>query len=175
MVDAWFYFFTNLVTTKLTKCKLTSNILGRLSPGGTYQHIFNWIKEVTESPLLTVPSGDVKYMFDNSQKIGKTWQLMAYSKQPSSVVTCHAVAKLGGGTSLQNDSQLSPRKWFPDIQDVSNIKSTEKENTVYRALRKQFSEKRLAENTEKSVSDDAVSSFAEVIARSRNVRYCDDC
>ena len=51
-------FLTNLVTTKLT-----SNILGRLSPGGTYQHIFNWIKEVTEFPLLTVPSGDVKYMF----------------------------------------------------------------------------------------------------------------
>ena len=65
-------FLINLVITKLSKCKLTSNILGRLSPGGTYQHIFNWVKEVTESPLLTVPSGDVKYMFDNSQKIGKT-------------------------------------------------------------------------------------------------------
>ena len=134
-------FLINLVTTKLTKCKLTSNILGRLSPGGNYQHIYNWIKE---SPLFKVPSGDVKYMFYNSQKIGKT------SKQPSSVITCHAVANLGGGTSLQNDSQLITRIWFPDIQDVSNIKSAVKENTVYIALRKQFIEKRLAENTEKA-------------------------
>ena len=72
------------------------------------------------------------------------------SKQPSSVITCHAVANLGGGTSLQNDSQLITRIWFPDIQDVSNIKSAAKENTVYIALRKQFIEKRLAENTEKA-------------------------
>ena len=91
------------------------------------------------------------------------------------VYNSHAVAKLGGGTSLQNDSQLSPRKWFPDIKDISDIRTTAKENTLYRALRQKFLEKRLEENTEKSVSDDAVSSFAEVKASSRNVKYCDNC
>ena len=56
------------------------------SPGATYDHISKWM---TEQALTDIefPSGIVPAVFDNEQVIGKTHQVRANNKVPSSICT----------------------------------------------------------------------------------------
>lgn len=58
----------NLLCYSLTNCKTFMNFIGSRSPGGGYTHVANWLRQQCreEKPF---PSGLVKAVFDNSQKI----------------------------------------------------------------------------------------------------------
>ena len=165
-----------MVSTRLTRCKRVSRIIGSLTPSGGYDHLRKWVKSVTDTPL-TVPGEDIKYMVDNSQKIGKTWCLEANSKLPSSVITNHVIIKLASGSKSQYIEELSPRHWFPDLADLEEQQLSKSDENIFRAIRLNFIKKRLEHHNANEPTNVAVETFADVIARSRLVKYCsaDDC
>ena len=44
-------FIINMVSTRLTRCKRVSRIIGSLTPSGGYDHLRKWVKSVTDTPL----------------------------------------------------------------------------------------------------------------------------
>ena len=67
-------FLVTLYSQQLSRCKAVNKMIAILSPGGSYQHISNWLFEAT-SKCSEFPPGDAKVMLDNAQKIGKTGRL----------------------------------------------------------------------------------------------------
>ena len=66
------HFIENLLCYSYTNCKSFLNFLGDRSPGGAYSFLCNWLQKQSKEPL-EFPEGLVKSIFDNSQKVGKTY------------------------------------------------------------------------------------------------------
>lgn len=81
------HFVENLLCYSLTNCKSYLNFLASRSPRGGYTYICNWLRNQSKTPI-EFPNGNlVKCVFDNSQKIGKTYLISATNKVPTSVIT----------------------------------------------------------------------------------------
>ena len=133
-----------------------------------------WVNNFTRSAPV-VPDVDITYTADNVQKIGKTWHLEANSKQPTSVITNHIYQILCGGGQLQYNDSYYPRIWFPLRSAIEEIKITTYEESMYRALRLRFVESRLNVYNENEERNNSVARFADIIQRSRKVKYCTGC
>ena len=77
------------------------------SPGATYDHISKWM---TEQALTDIefPSGIVRAVFDNEQVIGKTHQVRANNKVPSSIGTSHIYISIDETNDIENDHTFAP-------------------------------------------------------------------
>ena len=71
----------------MTNSKTFCNFLGNRSPGGSY-FSSTWLNEQA-SEAIKFPPGLVKSIFDNNQKIGRTYAITGDNKVPSVVMTSH--------------------------------------------------------------------------------------
>lgn len=105
------HFIENLLCYSYTNCKSFVNFLGNRSPGGAYTFLTNWLKEQSKAPL-EFPKGLVKSVFDNSQKVGKTYLISGTNTVPTSVITSHLWITLNQHSDIQNRQDLSPKNWI---------------------------------------------------------------
>ena len=78
----------SLLCYSFTNSKSYANFLGNRAPGGSYTYLISWLKQLANNPLK-FPNGLCKSVFDNNQKIGKTYLIPGTNKVPSSVMTSH--------------------------------------------------------------------------------------
>ena len=58
------------------------------------------------------PKGDILFIFDNEQMVGKTWNIRPQKKMKSSVITTVSVAHLESESTVESDSSCHPKVWF---------------------------------------------------------------
>ena len=71
-----------------TNCKSCLSFLGSRSPWGAYMYVTNWLKQQSKEPLK-YPKELVKSVFDNNQKVGKTYLISETNIVPTSVITSY--------------------------------------------------------------------------------------
>lgn len=135
------HFIENLLCYSYTNCKTYLNFLGERSPGGAYTFICNWLKEQSKEPI-PYPDGLAKSVFDNSQKIGKTYLISGTNIVPTSVITSHLWIILDQQNNMQKTETLSPRNWM--FKSLSNeqrlllIETLSKPSAELRVTRNRF-------------------------------------
>ncbi|KAJ8048815.1 hypothetical protein HOLleu_01285 [Holothuria leucospilota] len=104
------FFSENVLIYSIVQSKLTANVYGLTSPGGSYWTVRNWLKGLSMDPLPT-PTGDCLVAFDNDQVIGKSYNVRENNKVKTSIVTSVCVAEVDPDGKLQNESSLRPSCW----------------------------------------------------------------
>ena len=94
-----------------TNSKLYANFLGNRAPGGSYSYLVSWLKEQASEPLK-FPDGLCKAIFDNSQKIGKTYLISGDNVVPTSVITSHLWLTLDPNSTIQSNQMYKPTNWM---------------------------------------------------------------
>ena len=108
------HFFENLLCYSLTNSKSYINFMGSRSPGGAYTYITKWLKDQNKDEI-PFPKGMVKSVFDNSQKVGKTYLV------PTSVISSHLWIVFDERSKLQESVQLKPSSWMSKYVDESSL------------------------------------------------------
>ena len=105
------HFLETLLCYSMTNCKTYLNFISSRSPGGGYSYITNWLKEqnIVEKPF---PKGLVKSVFDNNQKVGKTYLISERNIVPTSVITSHLYITLDSECQMEEDVNFEPDKWM---------------------------------------------------------------
>ena len=116
--------------------------MGSRSPGGAYTYLTNWLKEQSKGPL-EFPKGLVKSVFDNSQKVGKTYLISGTNTIPTSVITSHLWITLDKGNDIQNDVKFSPSelmlgKTLTENQSKELLENLTKPSERFRETRNTF-------------------------------------
>ena len=106
----------NLLCYSLTNCKSYLNYIASRSPGGGYTYIANWLKQQCKQPN-PFPTGLVKAVFDNNQKVGKTYLISETNVVPTSVITSNLSIVLDPNSTIQENSRLKPDNWMWNILD----------------------------------------------------------
>ena len=101
-----------LVTYSFTKSKSACNVLGTAIPGAKYATIYNFITDFNIGNEADCPDGDVIFMFDNEQVIGKSWNVTANNKVKMSCITNVAVVKVTNNKDIQKNENLKPGNWL---------------------------------------------------------------
>ena len=104
-------FIENLLAYSLTNCKKYSNFLGSRSPGGSYYYLSSWLNQQADNPIKC-PPGLIKAVFDNNQKIGRTYAITGNNTVPSIVMTSHLWITFESGNEIQNRIDLKPDSWM---------------------------------------------------------------
>ena len=112
-IGAW-SFLQNLITFSSAKSKQACNILGTAIPGSKYSTVTSFLNDTDTGREAECPAGDVVFMFDNEQVIGKSWSVTAKNKVKMSVITNVAVLQLKNNNSscLQQIEHLMPGQWL---------------------------------------------------------------
>ena len=105
----------NLVFYASTKSKHACNILGTAIPAARYTTLYNFVSDINIGAETKCPDGDVVFIFDNEQIIGKPWNVSATNKVTKSVITNVTVAKLNNTNDLQKSKELIQGKWMPSV------------------------------------------------------------
>ena len=88
-----------------------SNFLGSRSPGSRNTYISTWLSTQANDPLAC-PSGVVKAVFDNNQKIGKTILITGENTVLTSVMTSNIWINFSDNSAFQKQKHLSPTSWM---------------------------------------------------------------
>ena len=116
------HFLENLLSYCFTNCKTYTNFVGARGPGGSYSYVAKWLNSQANEPIK-FPDGFVKAIFDNNQKIGRTYLITGMNQVPTSIMTSHLWITLDESNTIQNESVYKPESW------MWNAKGTlEKEN-----------------------------------------------
>lgn len=118
------HFLENLLSYSFTNCKTFTNFMGNRSPGGSYSYIASWLNEQANNPI-SFPSGVVKVIFDNNQKIGRTYVITGTNIVPTSVITSQLWVTLDKRSLIQNEIICKPKNWMWTEKTVNN-----KENLI---------------------------------------------
>lgn len=110
-IGAW-SFMQNLVVYSFTKNKTACNVLGTAIPGAKYATVYNFVSDINIGRETNCPSGDVIFVFDNEQVIGRSWNINANNKVKMSVITNVAAIKVTENKNLQQNESLTPGKWI---------------------------------------------------------------
>jgi len=105
------HFLENLLCYSFTNSKSHLSFLGSRSPGGSYSYVTSWLKDQSKD-LIKYPSGLVKSVFDNSQKVGKTYAITGTNIVPTSVITSHLWITLDKSSDLQEQLKYKPGEWM---------------------------------------------------------------
>ena len=109
-IGAW-SFMQNLITFSTAKSRHACNVLGTAIPGAKYSNIAGFLSNTESGNEADCPDGDVVFMFDNEQVIGKSWSVTAKNKVKMSIITNVAVLKLEA-SSYQTVEHLMPGQWL---------------------------------------------------------------
>ncbi|XP_062597901.1 uncharacterized protein LOC134259320 [Saccostrea cucullata] len=115
-------FMQNLVTFSCTKSRQACNILGTAIPGGKYSYISSYLNSTEKDTESPCPKGDVAFIFDNEQVIGKTWNINAQNKVKMSVITNVAVVQIPTSSPLQEMPEYSPKLWLTSERNDETVK-----------------------------------------------------
>ena len=174
------FFIENLLCYSYTNCKSYLNFVGNRSPGGGYTHMCNWLKEQSKEPL-TFPDGLAKAVFDNNQKIGKTYLITGTNKVPTSVITSHLWISLDKQNKMQTAKEFTPENWmFKEMstEDSTNVKKLLTEPSCeFRQTRNHFIEKCLSVFNGKfdNGNFDAIDDQIKRQNDAENLRKCEIC
>ena len=105
-------FMQNLIVFASSKSKIACNVLGSAVPGAKYSRVSSFLNEVESRKEPVCPEGDLIFMFDNEQVIGKSWNVSATHKVKSSVITNVAVVQAETNENIQKIEELMPGKWL---------------------------------------------------------------
>ena len=106
-----YHFIENLLCYSFTNCKTFINLASSHSPDGGYAFIKNWLKEQSKSELKC-PSGIVKSVFDNNQKIGRTYVISETNTVPTSITTSHIWLVLDAERKMHEMAQFKRSNWI---------------------------------------------------------------
>lgn len=135
------HFLENLLCYSFTNCKSYLSFLGNRSSGGSYSYITQWLKDQSKTPIA-YPNGMVKSVFDNSQKVGKTYLISETNVVKTSVITSHLWITLDSASKLQEQQKYQPANWM--WEKVSNstqsniIDYLTKPQNIFRETRDKF-------------------------------------
>ena len=110
-IGAW-SFIQNLITFSTTKSRQACNILGTAIPGSKYSTVTAFLNDTDTGREALCPPGDVIFMFDNEQVVGKSWSVTAKNKVKMSVITNVAVMQLETAKNIQQVQHLMPGQWL---------------------------------------------------------------
>ena len=105
------HFLENVLCYSLTNCKTYANFIASRSPGGAYPYLSNWLNNQAREPIK-FPDGMVKAVFDNNQKVGKTYLITRTNVVPTSVMTSHLWITFDANSNLQTEKSLKPDSWM---------------------------------------------------------------
>ena len=132
-------FLNNLQIYVETGSRQIIDLNGAATGGGQYKTISNWLTNLASSPVYA-SNGDVGHVFDNNQKVGKTWHVAVDSKVKSSVRTTHIWLSLHKTGHLQENKNLKPAQWYEGkslmkkIQDAEDPLFSELDKEHYNSL-----------------------------------------
>ena len=185
------HFLESLLCYSFSNSKSYMTFMGNRSPGGSYTYLSKWLKDQSKKPLK-YPAGLVKSVFDNSQKVGKTYLISETNVVPTSVITSHLWITLDKFNNLQENKRYQPGKWMWKEVDKVALKSALTAPTdKFRQTRNKFISLciDIVSKQHGKLSNDAIDSEikAEAIANSRKVcitcqyeadvkfRHCHNC
>ena len=85
-------------------------------PGGSYSYLVSWLKEQSSEPLK-FPDGLCKAVFDNNQKLGKTYLISGNNIVPTSVMTSYLWVTLDPNCTMQEKLRCKPVNWMWEAID----------------------------------------------------------
>ena len=68
-------FMQKLVVYSSSKSKIACNIFGTVVPGGKHSKVSLFLGDIDSNVKQECPEGDIIFMFDNKQVIGRTWNV----------------------------------------------------------------------------------------------------
>ena len=101
-------FIENLITYTTTHSRNLVTYLSKVSPAGAYTFLESWFTTHAVDPIQ-FPNGLVRSIFDNEQKVGKTWRIKMNKRFPLSVITSHANISLDTNNNIQEKERLMPK------------------------------------------------------------------
>ena len=113
------HFLENLMSYSLTNCKTFSNFMGSRSPGGTHTYLSSWLSQQANEPI-DCPAGIIKAVFDNNQKIGKTYLITGDNIVPSIVMTSNLWITFNPTSTLQNEEQFKNDFWMWTDKEINS-------------------------------------------------------
>lgn len=176
----------NLTILSMTNSKTAVDIIGSAGAGGKYTTLCRWLSNIPANPLKC-PPGDVLFVFDNEQIVGKTWNIKPQNKVKSSVITTVAVAQLKDEITYECNESLHPGRWFTHEKVTEILKDTIQSESEYNALKRvhmyQFKlfvtaaiEEILASQDEtQKEKGDIIDQMVTKLQKERDYKTCGDC
>ena len=103
------HFTENLMSYVFTNCKSHCSFIGSRSPRGSYPYIQDLLHQQSLT-ATTFPDGLGKSVFDNNQKVGKTYVITGDNDGANSEV--HSEVHSDVHSEVQTDITLKPEKWM---------------------------------------------------------------
>ena len=173
------HFIDNLVGNTCTNSKTYCNYQGAYSPGGSYFTLSSWLNQQARKPI-EFPPGLTKAVFDNNQKVGKTYVITGDNKVPTAVMTSNLWITFDEKCGKQNENYLKPEHWMWNV-----ISENEKEqllelmtNTTheFRESRDKFISECIVQiQKEQRNGEDSVDDFIKKSHEESHKKKCNDC
>ena len=128
--------------------------------GGSHSFIDSWLVEQAIEPVK-FPTSTVRAVFDNEQKVSKTWKVKVGNKCLSDVITSHAYITIHDDKNLQYQANLSPKFWAFDEITEDKINSSDhmwNDKDFFRKTRDSVLRNRLARLVNNSAEPDIIDS-----------------
>ena len=90
--------------------RLVVDMLGHISPGGSYTLLKSWLGELGGS-ILDVPDGFIVVAFDNEQRLLRNYLSRGSNRSRLDILTNVCCAVIDGSCERQNDASLHPSSW----------------------------------------------------------------
>ena len=94
--------------------KAAINVLAKDTPYASYPCLIAWLEQQGKFALET-PKADLISFINNNQIVGRTNHIKIHNKVPSSTITT-AIHIQTEGPTIQQEENLSPRKWLADFE-----------------------------------------------------------
>ena len=117
-------FLQNIVIFSASKNKNVCNIFGTSVPAAKFSTLSNFLSDIESTEETPCPEGDVIFMFDNEQVIGRNWNIRVKNRIKSSIITNVAVAAVHSHDdteSIQTVEELMPGKWLKSAGNEDTI------------------------------------------------------
>ena len=119
------HFRESLVLYNITKSKTALQLMAAKSPYPSYTTILDWLRDLSLTPSVQRPLGDIIITIDNNQILKKKWAIRVENKSYSTVVTMIVAFELDKEGQLQCDPVLVPLTWRQKQiaeEDIKKIK-----------------------------------------------------
>ena len=113
-----FSFISSMVQFYTSGSKTVSVLNGKLSPGGSYFTISEWMAKQGKDPLCA-PPGDVETLFDNAGRYHlKTYRVSAADYKKSTIFTTGIHIAFNDNLDLQKRADLKPSLWGASLTEI---------------------------------------------------------
>lgn len=104
-------FVANLIQSYTAGSKTVSVVNGKVTPGGSYTSVHNWMNLIGEK-ALTCPEGTIDTFFDNIGRYAiKNYRIKSSKSTASNIFTTGIHIVLDNKEDLQKNDSLIPGNW----------------------------------------------------------------